>query len=105
MLALISHVDHLNFERNPLVKLPYGLFLLDKSKHQLMKSIIDTILTLPLWHQEPCALFLWNIHLKDSPPDVKKRVQAWNTNRMRIEKMTHCQQLYESIMNQLEMYR
>lgn len=65
VLALLSHVDYLNFERNPLVQLPYGLFLLDRSKHQLMKSIVDTLLTLPVWHNEPCALFLWNIHLKD----------------------------------------
>lgn len=60
----------------------------------------------PVWRLEPCTPYLWHFHLANaSSLELKKRVAAWNEERMRKEGLGHCKQLYETVLEGIAMYR
>lgn len=66
ILALLSRpLKHLGFEENPLIEFPYALFLFpfDNKEEQIVNEILDTLVQLPVWLNEPCISFMWNLHL------------------------------------------
>ena len=63
VLALIKGLKHFSFERNPLMKLPEGFFLIPDTNTRALEEIIDTLIQLPVWRNEPCTPFMWNMHL------------------------------------------
>lgn len=65
VLALISKVEHIDFEQNPLTELPYGLFLLPVHRESTARQILSTLLQLPVWKTEPCTPYMWHFHLRN----------------------------------------
>ncbi|KAI1731157.1 leucine rich repeat domain-containing protein [Ditylenchus destructor] len=109
VLALLSHLRHLGFERNPLKELPPGIFIFNPTtgihNNEILAEILDTLIQLPVWIAEPCTPFMWNLHLANSSEELRERVSVWNKKRMHREKLGHCQQLYETIIDGQGMYR
>uniref|UniRef100_A0A914XWG5 Uncharacterized protein n=1 Tax=Panagrolaimus superbus TaxID=310955 RepID=A0A914XWG5_9BILA len=105
ILALIAEIKHLEFERNPLMKFPEGLFLFPAGNEATLSHILDTLIQLPVWRKEPCTPFMWHIHLSNSSSNLRRKVAIWDKNRMRRENLKHCEFLYERIIENLSLYR
>uniref|UniRef100_A0AC35FV11 Uncharacterized protein n=1 Tax=Panagrolaimus sp. PS1159 TaxID=55785 RepID=A0AC35FV11_9BILA len=105
ILALIAEIKNLEFERNPLMKFPDGLFLFPAGNEATLSNILDTLIQLPVWRKEPCTPFMWNIHLSNSSSNLRRKVAIWDKNRMRRENLKHCEFLYERIIENLSLYR
>uniref|UniRef100_A0AC34FY58 Uncharacterized protein n=1 Tax=Panagrolaimus sp. ES5 TaxID=591445 RepID=A0AC34FY58_9BILA len=105
ILALIAEIKHLEFEMNPLMKLPEGLFLFPPGNEATLSHILDTLIQLPVWRKEPCTPFMWHIHLSNSSSNLRRKVAIWDKNRMRRENLKHCEFLYERIIENLSLYR
>lgn len=63
ILALLAEIKNLEFERNPLLKLPEGLFLIPTANEATLGHILDTLIHLPVWRNQPCTPYMWHIHL------------------------------------------
>uniref|UniRef100_A0AC35TGZ5 TIR domain-containing protein n=1 Tax=Rhabditophanes sp. KR3021 TaxID=114890 RepID=A0AC35TGZ5_9BILA len=105
VLAMLSNINRIDFDRNPLVEMPYGLFLVPLNNVELIEQILETIIQLPLWQREPCTPYMWHIHLSNSTKELQRKVAPWNEKKMAQNSLQHCRQLYESTLDKLDLYR
>uniref|UniRef100_A0A7E4VDJ7 LRRCT domain-containing protein n=1 Tax=Panagrellus redivivus TaxID=6233 RepID=A0A7E4VDJ7_PANRE len=105
VLALTAGLKHLGFERNPLLRLPEGLFLIPESNQAMLLEVLDTLIQLPVWRKEPCTPYLWHLHLTNSSIPLRRKTALWNPDRMRREGLSHCEFLYERVLENLILYR
>uniref|UniRef100_A0A914IAG0 Uncharacterized protein n=1 Tax=Globodera rostochiensis TaxID=31243 RepID=A0A914IAG0_GLORO len=108
LLALLPRLAHFSFARNPLLQLPWALFLYEHHRAEvvLLEGIVDTLIQLPVWRLEPCTPYLWHFHLRNaSSAELRRRMSAWNVLRMYRDGLAHCGQLYETIIEGIGIYK
>ncbi|KAL3088984.1 hypothetical protein niasHT_029235 [Heterodera trifolii] len=94
LLALLPRLSHFSFARNPLLQLPWALFLYEhhRAEEALLEDIVDTLVI------GICQIIICSAALR-------RRMAAWNEHRMHRDGLAHCGQLYETIIDGIGIYR
>uniref|UniRef100_A0A915DBQ8 Uncharacterized protein n=1 Tax=Ditylenchus dipsaci TaxID=166011 RepID=A0A915DBQ8_9BILA len=66
---------------------PSAVVPLPTTNEAAIALLLDTLIQLPVWLDEPCTPFMWHLHLSNSSYEMRQRVAGWNVSRMHREKL------------------
>ncbi|VDL73074.1 unnamed protein product [Nippostrongylus brasiliensis] len=129
VVALLSRLTLFKLDGNPLTasltysatsqEFPPALFLLSTDNFRLIRQLMQTMASLPVWIEEPCTPYYWALHLRNSPygdarsfiscmnrsQPFRNLVSPWSERRMEQEHLSFCREQYEWMIQGVEIYR
>ncbi|WKY00649.1 hypothetical protein Q1695_015015 [Nippostrongylus brasiliensis] len=106
-------LTHLNLANNmlhrrasfPPEEFPPALFLLSTDNFRLIRQLMQTMASLPVWIEEPCTPYYWALHLRNRSQPFRNLVSPWSERRMEQEHLSFCREQYEWMIQGVEIYR
>ncbi|KAK6047694.1 leucine Rich repeat-containing domain protein [Cooperia oncophora] len=83
----------------------HSLFILSTDNFRLIRQLVQTMTSLPVWTEEPCTPYYWAMHLRNRSLSFRNLVSSWNDKRMEEEGLAHCREQYEWMIEEMEIYR
>ncbi|KAK5976118.1 ELRR (Extracellular Leucine-Rich Repeat) ONly [Trichostrongylus colubriformis] len=105
VIALLSGLTLLKLDGNPLSEFPPSLFILSTDNFRLIRQLVQTMTSLPVWIEEPCTPYYWAMHLRNRSLSFRNLVSTWNDKRMEKEGLQYCREQYEWMIEEMEIYR
>ncbi|VDO43012.1 unnamed protein product [Haemonchus placei] len=105
VIVLLSGLTLLKLDGNPLTEFPPSLFTLSTGNFRLIRQLVQTMTSLPVWTEEPCTPYYWAMHLRNRSLTFRNLVSTWSDSRMKQEGLAYCREQYEWMIEEMEVYR
>ncbi|XGW16293.1 hypothetical protein V3C99_001618, partial [Haemonchus contortus] len=105
VVVLLSGLTLLKLDGNPLTEFPPSLFTLSTDNFRLIRQLVQTMTSLPVWTEEPCTPYYWAMHLRNRSMTFRNLVSTWSDSRMKREGLAYCREQYEWMIEEMEVYR
>ncbi|CAI2318481.1 unnamed protein product [Caenorhabditis sp. 36 PRJEB53466] len=105
VMAMLSGLSQLRIDGNPLSEFPSSLLLISRENVRLLRHLLHSTMTLPVWLREPCAPYYWAMHLANRTSNLKTFVNQYSDVKMEKNGLGYCREQYEWMMEQMEVYR
>uniref|UniRef100_A0A8R1HZF4 Uncharacterized protein n=1 Tax=Caenorhabditis japonica TaxID=281687 RepID=A0A8R1HZF4_CAEJA len=105
VMAMLSGLSQLRIDGNPLTEFPASFLLISRENTRLLRHLLHSTMTLPVWLREPCTPYYWAMHLTNRTTNLKGFVHQYNAEKMRKSGLGYCKEQYEWMMEQIEVYR
>ncbi|EFO94623.1 hypothetical protein CRE_07032 [Caenorhabditis remanei] len=105
VMAMLSGLSQLRIDGNPLTEFPASFLLISRENIRLLRHLLHSTMTLPVWLREPCTPYYWSIHLANRTNNLKSFVNQYDEKRMLKNGLGYCKEQYDWMMEQMEVYR
>ncbi|CAJ0565367.1 unnamed protein product, partial [Mesorhabditis spiculigera] len=95
VLVHLSSLSDLRLDGNPIQEFPPGVLLLSTSNTRLLRQIVHTFTSLPVWSSDRCTPYYFNMHLRNSSSALRHLVSQWSEVRMKAQGLGMCRERYE----------
>ncbi|CAP31570.2 Protein CBR-LRON-6 [Caenorhabditis briggsae] len=105
VMAMLSGLSQLKIDGNPLMEFPASFLLISRENFRLLRHLLHSTMTLPVWLREPCAPYYWSMHLANRTSNLKSFVNQYDEERMLKSGLGYCREQYDWMLEQMEVYR
>ncbi|CCD70769.1 eLRR (extracellular Leucine-Rich Repeat) ONly [Caenorhabditis elegans] len=105
VMAMLSGLSQLRIEGNPLTEFPASFLLISRENFRLLRQLLHSTMTLPVWLREPCTPYYWSMHLANRTNNLKSFVNQYSEMRMLKSGLGYCKEQYDWMLEQMEVYR
>ncbi|CAB3407079.1 unnamed protein product [Caenorhabditis bovis] len=105
VLSVLSGLAQLRLDGNPLTEFPPSLLLISRENMRLLRHLLHTSMTLPMWSMEPCTPYYWAMHITNRTTTLRSFLAQYDETKMKKRGFGYCKDQFEWIMEQMDIYR
>ncbi|CAD6184579.1 unnamed protein product [Caenorhabditis auriculariae] len=105
VMAMLSGLSQLRLDGNALYEFPPSLLLISTENVRLLRQLLHTSMTLPMWLREPCTPYYWTMQLRNKSTTLKSFLSHYDEERMQKNGLGYCKEQFEWMAEQMDVYR
>ncbi|CAI5439386.1 unnamed protein product [Caenorhabditis angaria] len=105
VLAGLSSLSQLRIEGNPLIEFPPSFLLISHQNHRLLRFLLHSTMTLPVWRNEPCTPYYWAMQMQNQTASLRHFILQYSEEKMMKMGLEVCKGQFEWMKEQMDIYK